>query len=130
MTDLEAAIRETVLEINQKVRSQAARGVNYLRNAAIEVLSQNGGGRRYGSYVASAPGQPPAPDTGNLRRNWRQLPTVVTPTGRGLGIRIKLAIKSDMPYQPFLEKGTRKMKPRPHINRIKAKARPKIAALF
>lgn len=130
-SDLEIAVEDICLEINHAARSRAMRGTNYLRNAALVVLGQNGSGRVYGRHVASAPGQPPAPDTGNLRRNWRQLPVAVAPNGMGKhGIRIKLAIRSDVFYQQFLEKGTRKMQPRPHMQRIKDKARPQIAALF
>ena len=129
--DLEIAVDQICQEINQKARSRAVRGTNYLRNAALQVLGQNGSGRVYRGHVASAPGQPPSPDTGNLRRNWRQLPTAITPNGMGKhGIRIKLGIRSDVFYQQFLEKGTRKMSPRPHMKRIKEKARPQIAALF
>lgn len=126
---LEIEVRGMVLEINANARGRAFRGVNLLRNAALEVLGQNGGGRVYKRHVASAPGQPPAPDKGNLRRNWRQAVTAY-PNGKGLGVRIHMKITSDMFYQPFLEHGTRKMAPRPHMERIKAKARPQIAALF
>lgn len=34
-----------------------------------DVLSRPGTGRAYGKHQASAPGQPPAADTGNLRAN-------------------------------------------------------------
>lgn len=34
-----------------------------------DVLSRPGNGRVYGKHQASAPGQPPAPDFGNLRAN-------------------------------------------------------------
>lgn len=131
-SDLQIAVEGICREINQNARSRAMRGTNYLRNAALVVLGQNGSGRVYrNGHVASSPGQPPAPDTGNLRRNWRQLPVAVTPNGMGKhGIRIKLAIRSDVFYQQFLEKGTRKMAARPHMKRIKEKARPQIAALF
>ena len=127
-------VRGIVLEINGRLCSRAVRGVNIMRNAAIEVLSQNGTGRTYkrgkrGVHVASAPGQPPAPDTGNLRRNWRRQ-TYAHPNGKGLGVSVHMRITSDMFYQKFLEFGTRKMAPRPHQERIRTKARPKVAALF
>lgn len=34
-----------------------------------DILNRPGTGRIYGKHQASAPGQPPAPDTGNLRSN-------------------------------------------------------------
>lgn len=126
---LRIEVNSLVLEINQNARSRARRGVNLLRNAALEVLGQNGSGRVYGKHVASAPGQPPAPDTGNLRRNWRQA-VLAYPNGKGLGINIHMRITSDVFYADFLEHGTRKMAARPYRERIKAKARPQIVALF
>lgn len=132
---LEIEVKGIVLEINANARGRAFRGVNLLRNAALEVLGQNGSGRVYKRgkegrvQVASVAGQPPAPDYGNLRKNWRQA-VMAYPNGKGLGVRIHMKITSDMFYQPFLEHGTRKMAPRPHMERIKTKARPQITALF
>ena len=123
--DLEIAVRQIVQEINAAARSRATRGTNILRNAALEVLGHDGSGRVYkNGHVASSPGQPPAPDTGNLRRNWQQQTLV---TGN---VRILMQIKSQVFYHDFLEHGTRKMAPRPFHDRIKNKARPQIAALF
>lgn len=126
---LRIEVNSLVQEMNQNARSRARRGVNLLRNAALEVLGQNGSGRIYGKHVASAPGQPPAPDTGNLRRNWRQA-VLAYPNGKGFGINIHMRITSDVFYADFLEHGTRKMAARPHRERIKTKARPQITALF
>lgn len=126
--DLEIAVKATVQEINAAAISRADRGLNILRNTALQVLGQNGSGRVYrNGHVASAPGQPPAPDTGSLRRNWQQSKLV---GGNGGGVRIIMRMKSMMFYQQFLEFGTRKMAPRPHVDKIQNQAKPKIAALF
>lgn len=135
MTPAEAArylrieVNSLVMELNANARSRAFRGVNLLRNAALVVLGQDGSGRVYGKHVASAPGQPPAPDKGDLRKNWR-MATLAFFNGKGLGINIHMRITSDMFYADFLEHGTRKMAARPHRERIKSKARPQIVALF
>lgn len=126
---LQIEVNSLVLELDENARSRGYRGLNLLRNAALEVLGQNGGGRVYGSHVASAPGQPPAPDVGNLRKNWRQALKAYF-NGKSLGINLHMQITSDMFYADFLEHGTRKMAPRPHRERIKTKARPQITALF
>ena len=126
---LEITVRGIVLQINARARSRAVRGVQILYNTAQVVLGQDGSGRTYGRHVASAPGQPPAPDKGNLKRNWRGR-TFALPNGKGLGITVHMQITSDMMYHDFLEKGTRYIAPRPFHNRIKTKARPKIVALF
>lgn len=126
---IEAEVAREVGAINRQVLSRARRGTNLLRNAAMTVLGQDGTGRRYRNHVASAPGQPPAPDSGNLRRNWRESQFVQS-NGLGRGIDVKLQIRSDVFYAKFLEHGTRKMAARPFVERIKTKARPEIEALF
>ena len=127
---IEIEVRGLVLEIDSKAISNGVRGVNLLRSAALEVLGQDGSGRVYrNGHVASAPGEPPAPDTGNLRKNWRQK-VIAAPNGIGNGVRVRMQIKTDTFYAKFLEYGTRKMAPRPFHDRIKTKARPQIAALF
>ena len=126
---VEAEVAAQVNQINRQVVSRARRGTNILRNSAMEVLGHNGSGRRYKNHVASAPGQPPAPNFGKLRRDWRES-QFVKPNGLGRGIDILLRLTSDTFYQQFLERGTRRMLPRPHIERIKTKARPDIQALF
>lgn len=122
-------MRGIILALDQKAIARSRQGVNILRNTAMEVLGHDGSGRRYGKHVASAPGEPPAPDKVNLRRNWRQMVWAGF-NGKGLSVTIKMRITSDMFYEKFLEHGTRKMAPRPFHNRIKTKARPKIEALF
>lgn len=122
--DLEVTVREIVREINAAAKSRADRSLNIMRNAALEVLGQNGSGRVYRGHVASAPGQPPAPDKGNLRKNWQQRKYI---SGN---VRIILELKSRMFYAGFLEHGTRKMAARPYHDRIKKKALLEIKALY
>ena len=123
--DLEVAVKEIVQGINAAAISRADRGLNIMRNAALIVLGQDGSGRTYrNGHVASAPGQPPAPDKGNLRRNWQRRRYI---TGK---VRITLEIKSRMFYAGFLEHGTRRMAARPYHDRIKQKALPEIQALY
>ena len=126
--DLEIAVKATVQEINAAAISRSTRALQIMRDVALKVLGQDGSGRVYrNGHVASAPGQPPAPDTGSLRRNWQQMKLV---SGNGGGVRIIMRMKSMMFYQQFLEFGTRKMAPRPHVDKIQNQAKPKIAALF
>ena len=124
MTDIEVAVREIVKEINAAAKARADRGLNILRNSALEVLSKETHGRRYKRGVASVPGATPNPQAGNLRRDWSQQKIV---SGN---IRITLKIKSRMFYADFLEHGTRKMAARPYRERIRKSAIPKIRALY
>ena len=131
MTDwISAEVAAQVGMINRQVLSRARRGTNILRNSAMTVLGQDGSGRRYrNGHVASAPGQPPAPDTGNLRRNWREQ-SFAQANGLGRGVDIRLRITGDVPYAKYLEFGTRKMAARPFREKIRSKARPEIESLF
>lgn len=58
-----------------KLTSRAAEGGiraalgEYETIMKTDVLSRPGSGRQYGKHQASAPGEPPAPDLGNLRAN-------------------------------------------------------------
>lgn len=122
-----------VRQANNEVRSRARRGANLLRNAAMEVLAGQRAGRRYKlphkrrMYQASAPGEPPAVRTGNLRRNWRQ---EVLAENNSAGTKVTCRITSDMPYAKLLENGTDRMAARPYAEKIKNKSTPEIKALF
>lgn len=72
-------------------------------------ISYKGGGRTYQRrsvmHQASAPGEPPATDTGRLRASYRR---------RSHG-RFTRDVYSGVEYAPYLEFGTRRIKPRPHL---------------
>ena len=128
MADITVAVKSIVKEINHKAISLADKSLNLMRNSALEVLGKNGTGRVYkrgkGFHVASSPGQPPAPDTGNLRRNWQASKQI------GGSLRIRLKLKSKMFYFKYLQGGTSKMAKRPIIEPVKKKAVPKIEELY
>ena len=130
---LRVEVDETVRQLNQEARSRARRAVNVLRNSAMKVLA----GERHGKkrpvphtskkYTASAPGEPPAVRSGNLRRNWRQYVLAEAHLG---GTRITARLKSDMPYSEYLEQGTKKMAARPYKQKVKDGAMPKINEIY
>ena len=124
---LRVEVKQIVGEINHEACSRATRAVNILQNKAFEVLGKDGHGRQYGNKVASAPGEPPAAQTGNLRRNWRKQVIIEPHLG---GVKITCRIKSDMPYSEYLEKGTSRMAPRPYKERIRVSARPEINTIY
>lgn len=125
--DLEVAVNDEVKLLNRQAQSRARRAVNIMRNSAFDVLGKDGHGRRYGKHTASAPGEAPAPDTGNLRRNWRQYVLAKTVLD---GVEITCRLKSDEPYAPLLEEGTSHMRPRPFRQRIIDKSMPDIDAIY
>lgn len=129
---VEAEVNDEVQSVNTQARSRAFRATNVMQNAAYNVLGKDGSGRVYkrgakGVHTASAPGAAPAPDTGNLRRNWRRF-VFSQPTGKGE--RITCRIKSDMPYAAALEGGTARMKARPFRQRIIDQSRPEVVGIF
>ena len=126
---VQAKVGEMKARVNQQVLSRGTRAVNQLRNAELEVLRGKGSGRTYrkypykSTYQASAPGEPPARRTGNLRLHW-------TGNVKGGGGNITLELESAEFYAGYLENGTRKMARRPFKDRITQKALPPIKAIF
>lgn len=129
-----AKVREMSDNINGKVRSRGTRAVNALRNAELRVLRGQRSGRVYkkpfsrATYRASAPGEPPARRTGNLRLHWNGQVKEGRSTGRGVSIIAEL--ESQEPYAGMLEHGTSKMAPRPFVEKIKEEAAVEIKKIY
>lgn len=131
---LKIAVDDTVKSINRQVVSRGTRAVNAIRNAELEVLKGQRSGRRYrkpfskATYVASAPGEPPARRTGNLRLHWNG--RVEGMEARGGGVTVVAELESQEEYAAYLENGTGRMAPRPFKERIAEKAGPDIKAIY
>lgn len=120
-----ATIKGMKSDIDRKILSRGTRIVNVMRNVELEVLSGQRSGKIYrkpytksATYTASAPGEVPARRTGNLRLHWsgqvkRKSSSVVV-----------AELESNEKYSAYLEKGTKKMAPRPFANKILEKAKP------
>lgn len=74
-------------------------------------LNKSGSGRSYGTHQASAPGEPPAPDTTALRES--------TKTRRIDPTTIRVSVGTT--YAASLEYGTRTMAPRPFFRSVIAR---------
>ena len=103
MRKIQGHMTERMLEASQEVR-----------NKAVEKLSGPRTGRVYKvpgtnrTYIASAPGEPPAVQVGDLRKSVK---SGVEKDGRDvIGF-----VGSDLPKAPMLEYGTRKMAARPWL---------------
>ena len=111
-------------DLQEPFREVIQGGAQLIRGEAIKDI-QTGvkSGRIYEQYNprrthrASAPGQSPASDTGNLVRN-----IIVRNENKDL-----VKVESNAPYSSFLEFGTSKMLPRPFLFPATEKSRPKIA---
>lgn len=131
---VKVAVEKTVESVNRQVLSRATRAVNAMRNAELDVLKGQRGGRIYrkpggGTYQASSPGEPPARRTGNLRLHWNGR-VATGGGGSGSGVSITLELESQEHYAGYLENGTSHMAPRPFKDRITEKATPDVVAIY
>lgn len=130
---LKIAVDDTVKKVNREAASRGTRAVNAIRNAELEVLRGKRSGRVYrkphtkSHYTASAPGEPPARRTGNLRLNWNG---TVESSSTGSGLRVTAVLESQERYSTYLENGTRRMAPRPFKQPIFEKAMPEIERIY
>lgn len=131
---IRATVKDHVTNINRKVVSRGVRAVNAIRNAELEVLKGQRSGRVYrkphskATYTASAPGEPPARRTGNLRMHWNG--QVKSENSSGGGVAIIAELESQEPYAGILENGSSKMAARPFTEKIKEKAMPEIQRIY
>lgn len=152
---IQMKVKDVVIDINRQTISRGVRAVNALRNAQLQVLKGQRSGRvykkpyTYGApskasrklkaeyghklkrgqlYRASAPDEPPARRTGNLRMHWNG--QVRRECTSGTGISIVAELESQERYAGLLEHGTSKMKARPFVEKIKEKAQPEIQKIY
>ena len=131
---IRATVKDQVTNINRKVVSRGVRAVNAIRNAELEELKGQRSGRVYrkphskATYTASAPGEPPARRTGNLRMHWNG--QVKSENSSGGGVAIIAELESQEPYAGILENGSSKMAARPFTEKIKEKAMPEIQRIY
>ncbi len=92
-------------EKEKALQAALVRGGNMIAaHAKKEILRGVHSGKKYGSHQASAPGESPASDLGNLARNIR----VIKDNG-------VVWVMSGAKYSAALEFGTERIKPRPFM---------------
>jgi len=106
-------ILESIGEVRHSVLQALVMGANEIRNSVIDsMFREKKSGKFYkrGSkeHQASAPGQAPAVDMGELARS-------IIFDVREQSLEVEVGAKAGAPYAKFLEFGTAKMKPRPFL---------------
>lgn len=121
--------KEVAADIKRTARERMEVAVNETRNEVLQTLTGNRSGRIYKvpgtqrDYTASAPGEPPASRTGELRQS---VTTEVEGSGRGVIGHVGTSKK----YGAQLEFGTRNMAPRPWLRPTFEKMTGKIKDIF
>lgn len=116
-------------ELEQKLEQAMLKSAITVRNEVLKLLSGSRSGRLYRvpatrrTYRASSAFQPPASRLGHLRASYKYLV-------RGTGFSSVGVVGSDLPYSHFLEYGTYKMRPRPHLIPAFRNSKPKIEKIF
>jgi hypothetical protein len=125
-SNLEAIKNRLETEAKKRVFEAA----NEIRNETLSTLSGNRSGRVYRvpgtqrTYVASAPGEAPAVQFGDLRRSI----AVAQPVVENQIVLCKVG--SDLEKAPMLELGTRKIKPRPFFVVSAKRAETRVKAIM
>lgn len=142
-------------KIIEQVKNRSYRASNELRNASQLVLRGQRSGKRYivpgtgrvrynkrkktatiryTRYSGSAPGEPPAVRTGAFRASWMRKVEVLADGDKYASvkphIKSNLRVSNGHLLGDYLENGTRKMAPRPHHDKIKEMAFPKIVKIY
>jgi len=113
-------VKLDVAKLEDIAAGRVVRGIQTaaLRAEAIlkaDLLSRPGTGELYGRHRASAPGEPPAPDTGRLRAA-TQADEQVRRDGEDFVGRVV----ANTEYAAALETGTERMAARPFLSRLKS----------
>lgn len=111
-------------KLRQAVMQAVAQGTEDVRNEAIELIRSSPASgevyhRRGVTHKASAPGEPPATDTGHLVNS---ITTKYNPSELSGQVIVGAG------YGPYLEFGTATMEPRPFLRPALEKASPKFAS--
>lgn len=135
---IEQTIKRNVNSIKSQIIQRGVSAANELRNSVLHILAGQRSGRRYrvpGTkqyYTASAPGEAPANRTGILRNSYKSYSI-----GFDFGNVYEMHSIADSSYRvngrllgDMLERGTKKIKPRPFKQASIDRAKPKILSIY
>jgi len=126
---IEEHFDEAIVKIKSTAMKLMLEAVDEVRNTTLDTLSGQRSGRIYkvpGTqryYTASAPGEPPAQQLGDLRRSIKKEVTQDAETITGF-------VGTNLPKGPMLEFGTRHIAPRPWLRISFEKSLDKVKEIF
>lgn len=106
---------EKLGRLEDAIRRFIVKGSAYVEGQWKSSMAGPKSGRRYGSHVASAPGESPAVDTSNY---FNSITTIIAAN------RLEAKIGTPLDYPMFLEHGTSKMAARPVVEKTANDAVP------
>jgi hypothetical protein len=121
--------KEIIKNLEQDGAQRMLQAVNEVRNITLETLSGTRTGREYKvpgtqvTYTASAPGEPPAVATGELRQS-------VSTAVEGQGRDVIGYVGSDSKHAAPMEYGTKNIAPRPWLRPSFEKALDKVKEIL
>ena len=121
--------KEVMHSIEQIASKRMLEGANEVRNTVLETLSGTRTGRIYNvpgtkrTYVASAPGEPPAQATSELRKS-------IKASIKGEGKKVIGVVGTKVKHGLMLEFGTRNMAARPWLRVSLEKTLPKLKGIW
>ncbi len=124
MAEIEVEIVDKTPELFQKLNAAIGRfvksGIGHLEGRLGPQMEGAKSGRMYGKHQASAPGESPGVDTGNLVGSIVQ---IFPSTLEGL-------VGTPVPYALYLEEGTKHMDPRPLWEKTRVESLPSLEKLL
>lgn len=135
---LSRRLRQTVegaeKHVREEVKRRGYRASNEISSATQLVLTGKRHGRIYRQahkkHVASAPGEAPAVDTGNLRLSFGRMVTAIKDSGRTMTVHS--SARSNVKYAGVLEEGRKDghIVARPYKENVLQRALPKVKKIY
>lgn len=127
-------VEKTEKHVREKVKRRGYRASNEISSATQLVLTGKRHGRVYRQahkkHIASAPGEAPAVDTGNLRLSFGRMVTAIKDSGRKMTVHS--SARSNVKYAGVLEEGRKDghIVARPYKEKVLQRALPKVKKIY
>ena len=121
---IEITVKDETPELLQKVNAAIGRWVRkaaaYVEGQLKSSMAEPKTGRRYGDHIASAPGESPAVDSGNLTGSITQI----------FPSTLEARVGTPVEYALYLEDGTNKMAARPLWQKTASESLPTLEKML